>query len=119
MDMFTPYVDKGLAAWKQEHNISDAEFSDPDTFCTDTCGNAMKIPYVYKLMDDYKKTMADSKLSTDDVSPDARSERAARRHAVIKKIKENEIAEYEASLGENREEKRFNRPRRLSHNVIH
>jgi hypothetical protein len=118
MDMFTPYVDKDLVAWKQEYNVSDAEFSDPDTFCTDTCGNAMKIPYVYKLMDDYKKSVADSKLSMDDVSLDARSERAARRHEVIKKIKENEIAEFEASLRENRE-KRFNRPRRLSHNVIY
>jgi hypothetical protein len=118
MDMFTPYVDKDLVARKQEHNVSDAEFSDPDTFCTDTCGNAMKIPYVYKLMDDYKKSVADSKLSMDDVSLDARSERAARRHEVIKKIKENEIAEFEASLRENRE-KRFNRPRRLSHNVIY
>ena len=74
----------------------------------------MKVPHVYGLIDDYKKSAADSKYSVHDVSLDARSERAARRSVMIKKLKEQEIAEYAMSLGENR----FNRPRRLSPNVI-
>jgi hypothetical protein len=114
MEMFTPYVDKGLEAWKKDFNVCDAEYADPDTWCTDTRGKAMKIPYVYKLVDDYKQSVADSKFSLDDVSPDARSERAARRSAVIQKVKEEEIAEFETSLKKNK----FNRSRRLSPSVI-
>jgi hypothetical protein len=114
MDMFTPYVDKGLDAWKKQYNVSDAEFADPDEWCTDTSGNAMKTPYVYKLVDDYKKSLADSKFSVDDVSLDARSERAARRSEVIRQVKEKEIAEFKTSLSS----KSFNRPRRLSPTVI-
>jgi hypothetical protein len=114
MDMFTPYVDNGLDAWKKENNVSDAEFADPDVCCTDTSGKAMKIPYVYKLVDDYKKSVADSKFSVEDVSLDARSERAARRSEVIRQVKENEIAEFKTSLRSNS----FNRPRRLTRTII-
>ena len=109
MDMFTPYVEKGLDAWKKDHNVSDAEFNDPVLFRTDTRGKAMKMA-----VDDNNKMAAASKLSIDYTSPDARSERAARRSAVIQKIKDDELAESERSLKENR----FTRPRRLPPKVI-
>ena len=99
MDMFKSTEETHLSDMTNEYGDSDDEFEDLDNWSSDSNGNMPKIPLVEnaieKVITDYKVLAAESKHSNEDVSSDARSERVARRNAVLQKLMD---IEYEESL---------------------
>jgi hypothetical protein len=105
MDMFKPREETHLSNMTNDNGDSDDdfdEFEDLDNWSSDSSGNMLKLPLMNKVIDkvitDYKVLSSDSKHSNDDVSSDARSERVARRTAVLQKLMD---IEYEETLKSN------------------